>query len=1163
MKSNATKPVLLLPAIILIVFVCEGFVMAILHALGVRGIWDIVLDPLLLSALVSPLLLFVLPRLAAGRSSASEEGAPALDQSSRLRAVVVLGAAGGLAVLVLGGLAANHATFERETINTFQHHQLATARHLAASVQEIFEEVEQDLRYLVRNSDLAANTPDAQAELDSFLDTHSDVLNNLTRTDAEGNQILRSPASASLKNIAHWPAFAATRDSGAVHVSEPQRCIIDQGVRVVRVTLPIDDQGKFAGVLYASIHLQKLWDKCLSQPDTGRAHSCWVIEDGGEILYDSAGLYAGRTWEQVERDWHAGGGTGSHEEEAAERALRRRVQSGEEGTAVCWNNNAGGVDELIAFTPIRYGNQSYGLAIITPKTEIAGPIVAGARVTYALMAGMLLFLGVCGYIGLRGARTRAQLLAEQRHAAERRQVRTELEQALAQSKAITETAADGIITIDEWGVVESFNTAAERMFGYAASEVIGQNVSMLMPSPHREKHTEYLRRFIVTGKAGAKAKGEAEVEVACGAEGRQGQRKDGDTFPIELAVSDVRVGDRLLFTGIVRDLSERRQAEAAKSARAAELEQYTIELEKGRRTAMSLMEDAERARTVAEEAQEELRLQSAALAATANAIVITDRNGCIAWVNPAFTRLTGYTADEALGQNPRALKSGKHDHEFYRDLWNTILAGEVWHGELVNRRKDGGLYDEEMTITSLKDERGVIMHFIAVKQDISERKRAEEELREGNALMVDALKREKISAMELEAAMEQLEAATRDAQAASRSKSEFLANMSHEIRTPMTAILGYTEALLDPDLSDSEKLNAIHTVRRNGEHLLQIINAILDISKIEAGKLEVERIRCSPLQIVAEVKSLMQVRADAKKLPFKIEYIGAVPETIESDPTRLKQILVNLIGNAVKFTETGGVRLITRLVEDGTEPKMQFDVLDTGIGMTAEQVHKLFQPFSQADTSTTRKFGGTGLGLMISKRLAEMLGGTITVQSKPGEGSLFRVTVTTGVLHGVKMLGDPATATSVQPETPAAAKRAVAKLDCRILLAEDGPDNQRLIAHILRKAGAQVTVVENGKLAAEAALAARDQGRPFDVILMDMQMPVMDGYEATALLRQKGYAGPIIALTAHAMAADRQKCLDAGCDNYATKPINRARLIEMVESHALAARESTQGSVVT
>ena len=427
--------------------------------------------------------------------------------------------------------------------------------------------------------------------------------------------------------------------------------------------------------------------------------------------------------------------------------------------------------------------------------------------------------------------------------------------------------------------------------------------------------------------------------------------------------------------------------------------------------------------------------------------------------------------------------------------------------------------------------------------------RQRKKLEQANTMLAASLERERCISAELETAKAQMEAAT-------LAKSVFLANMSHEIRTPMTAILGFTENMLDPDLTDSERLNAVHTIRRNGEHLLQIINDILDISKIEAGKLEVECIRCSPIQLVVDVHDLMIVQAERKKLPLGIEYIGPVPETIQTDPTRLRQILVNLIGNAIKFTDEGGVRLVIQtMFKDPiggarpAEPMLQFDVIDTGMGLSAEQIGKLFKSYSQANASTTRMFGGSGLGLMISNRLATMLGGDVKVFSSPGEGSTFRVTVTTGPLDSVRMLTNPAEAAILQPEDTSATKGETARLNSRILLAEDGPDNQRLIGHILRKAGAEVMIVENGKLAVDAAIKACDAASPFDLILMDIQMPVMDGYEATGLLRQKGYTGPIIALTARAMASDRKQCLDAGCDDYAIKPIDRKKLIQMIRSY--------------
>jgi CheY-like chemotaxis protein/HPt (histidine-containing phosphotransfer) domain-containing protein len=252
------------------------------------------------------------------------------------------------------------------------------------------------------------------------------------------------------------------------------------------------------------------------------------------------------------------------------------------------------------------------------------------------------------------------------------------------------------------------------------------------------------------------------------------------------------------------------------------------------------------------------------------------------------------------------------------------------------------------------------------------------------------------------------------------------------------------------------------------------------------------------------------------------------------------------VGNAIKFTDHGGVRIAARLVGDGDLPRLCFDVTDTGIGMNEEQAAKLFQPFTQVDNSSARKFGGTGLGLCISKRLAEALGGDIEVRSESGKGSTFSVTIDPGPLGGIRMIQNAQEALLVRPPSTTTATQDKIELHGRVLLAEDGPDNQRLISFLLKKAGANVTLAENGQLAYDEALAAREAGQPFDVILMDMQMPVMDGYTATRELREMGYTGSIIALTAHAMAGDRQKCLDAGCDDFATKPIDRQKLLATV-----------------
>ena len=459
--------------------------------------------------------------------------------------------------------------------------------------------------------------------------------------------------------------------------------------------------------------------------------------------------------------------------------------------------------------------------------------------------------------------------------------------------------------------------------------------------------------------------------------------------------------------------------------------------------------------------------------------------------------------------------------------------------------------------------------------DITERKQAELQLQEKHRQLRDVLRRERASTAQLETALHQLKAqqetlqavnaelsvSREAAEAASRSKSEFLANMSHEIRTPMTAILGYLDLIREGcehtcAYGRDSLLEHMNTVTRNGEHLMQIISDILDLSKIEAGKFEIERLRCAPAQILAEIESLMRFRAVGKGLGFVVDWDGPIPEWIETDPTRVRQILVNLVGNAVKFTEVGEIRVTGRLLDPPSDaatsrsPAIEFAVTDTGIGIAEDQKQRLFEPFTQLNTTATRQFGGTGLGLSISRRLARMLGGEIVADSTPGRGSTFRVRISAGSLEGVRIFSaSQARAQLRAVKTSAPEPVAVTTVACRILLAEDGPDNQKLIGLILRKAGAEVTVAENGRVAVDAALAAERDGRPFDLVFMDMQMPELDGYEATRLLRARGYHRPIVALTAHAMTHDRDRCLRAGCNDYVTKPVARQALIEMVRRH--------------
>ena len=423
----------------------------------------------------------------------------------------------------------------------------------------------------------------------------------------------------------------------------------------------------------------------------------------------------------------------------------------------------------------------------------------------------------------------------------------------------------------------------------------------------------------------------------------------------------------------------------------------------------------------------------------------------------------------------------------------------------------------------------------------------------------------------------QFEQAAAEAEAASRAKSAFLANMSHEIRTPMTAILGYTDLVAEAAEAGrpaEESLEFLHTVQRNGKHLLAIINDVLDLSKIEAEQMTVERVPTNPVEVIQEVVSLIRPRTTEKGIDLDVRFESDMPVTIMTDPLRLRQIVVNLVGNAVKFTEEGAVTIAVRADFDVDVTSMRIDVEDTGIGMSREQMARIFDAFSQADASTTRKFGGSGLGLAISKRLAGMLGGGISAFSTPGQGSTFSVTIDCGDIPGVPIVPAEHILEAVngvhddRADDPAHSDEPALPLSClRILLVEDGPDNRRLIAHHLRKAGAEVTLAEDGKLGVEALTedgtldGPLARPAPVDFVISDMQMPVMDGYEATRLLRKKGCDLPIIALTAHAMRGDDAECFRAGCDGYATKPIDREALIETCLA-AVDRRSNVKGNVM-
>lgn len=392
-----------------------------------------------------------------------------------------------------------------------------------------------------------------------------------------------------------------------------------------------------------------------------------------------------------------------------------------------------------------------------------------------------------------------------------------------------------------------------------------------------------------------------------------------------------------------------------------------------------------------------------------------------------------------------------------------------------------------------------------------------------------------------------LEQARDAAETANRAKSEFLANMSHEIRTPMTAIIGYAEILESGELDEQRQREFIRVIRRNGEHLLHIINDVLDLSRVEAGRVTIDE-AASPLpDLLQDSVFLMRARAEQKGVALGLVYNSPVPETILTDATRFRQILMNMVGNAIKFTQRGSVAVEVELdARDGAEI-LTVDVVDTGMGVRPEDAERLFLPFEQADASSTRRFGGSGLGLAISRRFAELLGGDVFLaESHPGTGSRFRFELPVQAPGGLRLVAHDSLWTSPSREqTPR--EDSLPALQGRVLLAEDGPDNQRLLAHHLRSFGLDICLASNGQEAIDLVLNAAES-RPYDLILMDMQMPVVDGYQATRSLREVGVQTPIVALTAHAMRGDRGRCLDEGCNDYATKPISKRDL------HALCAR---------
>ncbi len=672
--------------------------------------------------------------------------------------------------------------------------------------------------------------------------------------------------------------------------------------------------------------------------------------------------------------------------------------------------------------------------------------------------------------------------------------RKQAEEALRQSeenfRAMFELASIGMGQADPFtGRLLRVNKRLCEITGYPAAELLELRVADLTYEEDRERDAE-LFQGVVRGKLQDYRTEKRYV------------RKDGTLTWVNINMAVVRdAGGRPTRTmATIEDISKRKRMEDELRQFNQRLEQRVIE-----RTAELTREMTERQR-----AEAQLHTLWSAVQQSPTVVMITDPNGAIEYVNPRFEVLTGYAAAEAVGQNPRLLKSGVHPREFYADLWRTLLAGQTWRGEICDRKKNGESFWKLATIAPVRNPAGEIVHFVSLEEDITERRRIMEELRQAR----DA------------------------AEAASRAKSAFLANMSHEIRTPMNAVLGYAQLLqqrptLPPDVQ--EKLAIIN---RSGEHLMSLINAVLEMSKIEAGRMVVEPVRFDLPALLGELAGVFRLRAETNGLDFVVAGADALPRHVEGDQAKIRQVLMNLLGNAFKFTTRGRVelRVTTRHGLDGAV-WLQAEVQDTGMGIPPEEQDLLFQPFQQTSSGQNLQ-SGTGLGLAISRQYARLMGGDLTVASRPGHGSTFWFEVP------VRVVANASASVS-------AARRRVVGLApgqpvIRVLVVDDNSESRNWLGELLGLVGFAVVEAADGR----EAIRAWESWKP-QLVLTDLRMPGTDGYEVARRIKASagGSDTVILALTAAVFEKDREAVIAAGASDVLTKPVDKDLLFNRIRAH--------------